>query len=63
MATKKWMDAKGGDPTTLVEPFLKDVQSNAAPGPVTFNSTWAQLSAAQQAAVIVAVNAAANGGC
>ncbi|MCV7179586.1 lipoprotein LpqV [Mycolicibacterium sphagni] len=63
MATKKWMEAKGGDPTTLVEPFLKDLQSNAAPGPATFNSTWGQLSAAQQAAVIVAVKAAAEGGC
>ncbi|MCV7214489.1 hypothetical protein H7J51_04220 [Mycobacterium crocinum] len=63
MATKKWMDAKGGDPATLVEPFLKEVQSNADPGPATFNSTWGQLSTAQQAAVIVAVKAAAEGGC
>lgn len=63
MATKKWMDAKGGDPAALVEPFLKEVQSNATPGPATFNSTWGQLSTAQQAAVIVAVKAAAEGGC
>ncbi len=64
MATKKWMETKGGDPATLVEPFLKEVQSNADPGPATFNSTWGgQLSTAQQAAVIVAVKAAAEGGC
>jgi hypothetical protein len=63
MATKTWMEAKGGDPTTLVEPFLKDLQSNAAAGPPTFNKTWAELSTAQQAAVIIAVRAAAEGGC
>jgi hypothetical protein len=63
MATKTWMDAKGDDPATLVEPFLKELQSNASAGPPTFNSTWGQLSVAQQAAVIVAVRAAAEGGC
>ncbi|EHB56516.1 LpqV protein [Mycolicibacterium rhodesiae JS60] len=63
MATKAWMEAKGGDPTTLVEPFLKDLQSNAAAGPPTFNKTWGELSTAQQAAVIIAVRAAAEGGC
>ncbi|KDF00898.1 hypothetical protein Y900_018660 [Mycolicibacterium aromaticivorans JS19b1 = JCM 16368] len=63
MATKTWMDGKGGDPKALVEPFLKQLQSNAAPGPATFNSTWGQLSTAQQAAVIIAVKAAADGGC
>ncbi|QEN12975.1 lipoprotein LpqV [Mycolicibacterium sp. ELW1] len=63
MATKTWMQAKGGEPSTLVEPFLKELQSNAAPGPATFNSTWGQLSTAQQAAVIIAVKAAAEGGC
>src|SRR6478752_6954328 len=25
MATKKWMEEKGGDPAALVEPFLKDL--------------------------------------
>ena len=63
MATKAWMDTKGGDPAALVEPFLQDLQSNATPGPATFNSTWGQLSTAQQAAVIIAVRAAAEGGC
>jgi len=63
MATKTWMEGKGGDPAALVEPFLKELQGNAAPGPATFNSTWGQLSTAQQAAVIIAVKAAAEGGC
>ncbi len=63
MATKTWMEAKGGNPATLVEPFLKELQGNAPAGPATFNSTWGQLSTAQQAAVIVAVRAAAEGGC
>ena len=63
MAAKKWMEAKGGDPTTLVEATLKEVQASTEPAPTTFNSTWAQLSTAQQAAVIVAVRAASEGGC
>lgn len=63
MATKTWMEGKGGDPATLVEPYLKELQSNPAAGPSTFNSTWGQLSEAQQAAVLIAVRAAAEGGC
>lgn len=63
LATKAWMDSKGGDPHTLVEPYLKDLQSAKDPSPATFNKTWAELSNAQQAAVIIAVKAAADGGC
>jgi hypothetical protein len=63
MAAKRWMESRGGDATTLVEAMLKEVQSSTEPGPTTFNSTWAQLSTAQQAAVIVAVRAASQGGC
>ncbi len=63
LATKAWMDSKGGDPHTLVEPYLKDLQSAKEPSPATFNKTWAELSNAQQAAVIIAVKAAADGGC
>jgi hypothetical protein len=63
LATKAWMDSKGGDPHTLVEPYLKDLQSANDPSPATFNRTWAELSKAQQAAVIIAVKAAADGGC
>ena len=49
--------------TTLVEAMLKEVQTSTEPGPTTFGSTWAELSTAQQAAVIVAVRAASQGGC
>ena len=63
LAAKQWMDAQGGDRTNLVEPFLKDLQNSTASGPATFNTSWAQLSPAQQAAVIIAVQAASVGGC
>lgn len=63
LATKAWMDAKGGDAKALVEPFLKELQTSTESGPATFNRTWSDLSAAQQAAVIIAVEAAADGGC
>ena len=63
MATKEWMTAKGGDPYTMVEPFLQELQTSTTSGPATFKKTWAELSDAQQAAVIIAVRAAADGGC
>lgn len=63
LAAKQWMDSQGGDRTNLVEPFLEDLQSSTTSGPATFNSSWAQLSTAQQAAVIIAVQAASVGGC
>lgn len=63
LASKAWMDAKGGDPKELVEPLLKELQTSGESGPATFNQTWADLSSAQQAAVIIAVRAAADGGC
>lgn len=63
LATKAWMDAKGGDPQELIEPYLKDLQASKDAGPSTFNKTWAELRPAQQSAVIIAVQAAADGGC
>lgn len=63
LATKDWMAAKGGDPHGLVEPYLKELQTTAGPGPSTFRKTWAELSDPQRAAVIIAVRAAADGGC
>lgn len=63
LAAKEWITAKGGDPHTIVEPYLKELQASAMSGPATFKKTWAELSDAQRAAVIVAVQAAADGGC
>lgn len=63
LAAKDWLSARGGDPHDHVEPLLKEVQASKDSGAVTFRKTWAELSTAQQAAVIIAVNAAADGGC
>ena len=63
LAAKDWMTAKGGDVHDLVEPLLQEVQTGTDTSPVTFRKTWPELSTAQQAAVIVAVRAAADGGC
>jgi hypothetical protein len=62
-AAKEWMDQKGGDPKSQMEPYLKTVQSSDAPGPGTFGSPWSQLAPGRQAAVIVAVQAAADALC
>ncbi|WP_313673128.1 lipoprotein LpqV [Mycolicibacterium sp.] len=63
LAAKDLLTAKGGDPRDHVESLLQDVQKSADASPVTFRKTWAELSTAQQAAVIIAVQAAADGGC
>ena len=63
MTAKEWMGAQGGDPDTLVEPYLKEVQASTEAGRATFQRTWPELSGAEQAAVIIAVRAAADGGC
>lgn len=63
MNAKDWMTARGGDPKNLVEPFLSEVQSSDQVSPAAFGKTWPQLSEAEQAAVIIAVEAAADGGC
>jgi hypothetical protein len=62
-AAKVWMDSKQTDPKTLVEPYLKLIQAPDFTGPGNFNTPWATLTPAQQAGVILAVNAAANGEC
>ena len=63
LAAKDWMGSKGGDTHTLVEPYLKDLQGSSESGPATFKQTWAELDDAHRAAVIIAVKAAADGGC
>lgn len=63
IAAKTWMDEQGGDPKTQIEPYLKTLQSSDAPGPATFDTPWSQLAPGRQAAVIVAVQAAADALC
>jgi hypothetical protein len=63
-AAKVWMDAKGGDPKTQIEPYLASLQTpGAIPGPGTYNKSWVELEPSRQAAVIVAVRAAADQLC
>jgi hypothetical protein len=62
-AAKVWMDGQQKDPKTLVEPYLKVIQAPDFSGPGNFNTPWANLTPAQQAGVIVAVNGAANDEC
>lgn len=62
-AAKTWMQDRPGDPQSLIEPYLASVQAPGAIGAGTWNTAWAKLSLARQAAVIVAVRAAANDEC
>lgn len=63
-AAKAWIDQQGGDRKSQIEPFLKSIQDpSTPPGPATYNTPWAQLSPARQAAVIVAVQAGADSLC
>ncbi|MCV7283017.1 lipoprotein LpqV [Mycolicibacterium flavescens] len=62
-AAKQWMDERGGDPKTQIEPYLGMLQSTDAAGPGTYDTPWSQLPPPRQAAVIVAVQAAAEALC
>ncbi len=62
-AARTWMDQQGGDPRSQIEPYLKTVQAAESVGPATFDKPWSALSPGQQAAVIVAVEAAADALC
>lgn len=62
-AARQWMVERGGDPRSQVEPYLKTVQNGQAAGPGTFGQRWSDLSPGRQAAVIVAVEAAADALC
>lgn len=62
-AARDWMDQQDGDPHTLIEPYLESVQAPDSAGPGTFGTPWSQLPPDRQAAVIVAVHAAADAAC
>lgn len=59
LAARAWFDAQNG----TVEAYLQTVQAPGAPGPGSFNIPWPELTPGQQAAVIMAANAAANAEC
>ncbi|MGB8406600.1 MAG: lipoprotein LpqV [Mycobacterium sp.] len=62
-AAREWMDAQHADPKTLVEPYLKTLQQPGISSPGNFNTPWVDLTAAQQAGVIMAANQASRGEC
>jgi Putative lipoprotein LpqV len=60
---RAWMADKPGDPHDQIEPYLAMVQASANGENGTWNKPWATLTPEQQAGLIVAVKAAADGGC
>jgi hypothetical protein len=58
-----WMNGHPGDPNTQIEPYLAMVQASPNGENGTWHTPWAKLTLERQSAVIVAVTAAANGGC
>ncbi len=62
-AAKTWMQGRPGDQQALIEAYLAAVQMPGAAGPGTWNTPWAALPLARQAAVIVAARAAAKDEC
>lgn len=62
-AAKVWMDEQGGDPKAQIEPYLETLQTSDSAGPGTYGTPWSQLPPGRQAAVIVAVQAAADALC
>jgi hypothetical protein len=62
-AAKVWMDAQPKTGASLFEPYLAMLQASPSGTEGTWNAPWATLSLARQAAVIVAVRAAANDEC
>lgn len=60
---KEWMQQQGGDLKAQIEPYLGMLQSTDSAGPGTYGVPWSGLSPARQAAVIVAVRAAADELC
>ena len=58
-----WMTGQKGDPHTLIEPYLAMVQKSPNGENGTWHTPWVKLSPERQAGVIVAAQAAADGGC
>jgi Putative lipoprotein LpqV len=58
-----WMAGQGGDPHAQIEPYLGMIQASKTGEKGSWNTPWTQLPAERQAGLIVAVAAAADGGC
>ncbi|MFA7513215.1 MAG: lipoprotein LpqV [Mycolicibacterium vanbaalenii] len=63
LAARTWMEQRGGVARSQIEPYLASVQSAPSAGPGTFDRPWPELTPGEQAAVIVAVEAAADALC
>jgi hypothetical protein len=62
-AAKLWMDAQPKTGESLLEPYLAMVQTSPSGSAGSWNTRWADLTPARQAAVITAARAAANDEC
>ena len=62
-AARMWMDGQPPTEAPLLEPYLAMVQASRSGAAGSWNSRWADLTPARQAAVIVAAQAAANHEC
>lgn len=58
-----WMSGRPADPHTLIEPYLSMVQKSPGGENGTWHTRWTKLTPERQSAVIVAAQAAADGGC
>ena len=62
-AAKLWMADQPKTGESLLEPYLAMVQTSPSPTAGSWNTRWADLTPARQAAVITAAHAAANDEC
>ena len=62
-AAQEWMDAQPKTGASLFEPYLSMIQTSPSGTAGSWNAPWSKLTAARQAAVIVAARAAANNEC
>ena len=62
-AAKLWMEAQPKTGESLLEPYLAMVQTSPSGSAGSWNTRWADLTPARQAAVITAARAAANNEC
>jgi hypothetical protein len=58
-----WMSGRPGDPHAQIEPYLAMIQKSATGENGSWHTPWTKLPPERQAAIIVAAQAAADGGC